>query len=91
LVLGDIPDLIPGFQSQRALLNQELKAACSRYKQCYLVPLSDVFQQIQKDRYLVYNARRYGIRELLPDGLHLGPVASAYIADMIETMMLARS
>jgi lysophospholipase L1-like esterase len=91
LVLGDIPDLIPGFQSQRALLNQELKAACTRYKQCYLVPLSEVFQQIQKDRHLVYNSKRYTIRELLPDGLHLGPVASAYIADMIETMIVARS
>jgi hypothetical protein len=91
IVLGDIPDLLPGFQSQRALLNQELQAACTRYSQCYLVPLSEVFQQIQKDRSLVYQSKRYTIRELLPDGLHLGPIASAYVADMIETMMLQGS
>jgi hypothetical protein len=72
-------------------LNQELQAACTRYSQCYLVPLSEVFQQIQKDRSLVYQSKRYTIRELLPDGLHLGPIASAYVADMIETMMLQGS
>lgn len=90
LVLGDIPELIPGLQRQRMLLNQTLQDACARYSQCYLVPLSEVFQQIQRDRFLVYQSKRYTFRELLPDGLHLGPVASAYIADMIETMMLKR-
>lgn len=91
IVLGDIPDLLPGLQSQRAHLNQQLQEACARYNQCYLVPLSEVFQQIQRDRYLVYQSRRYSLRELLPDGLHLGPVASAYVADLIENMLLTRS
>jgi hypothetical protein len=91
IVLGDIPNLLPGLQSQRTLLNHHLQQACARYSQCYLVPLSEVFQQIQRDRYLDYQAKRYSIRELLPDGLHLGPIASAYVADMIETMLIKGS
>ncbi len=91
IILGDIPDLLPGMQGQRPLLNQMLQEACARYSQCYLVPLSEVFQQIQRDRHLVYQTKRYTIRDLLPDGLHLGPIASAYVADLIENMMAARS
>src|SRR5690606_32414241 len=91
LILGDIPDLLPGLQSQRAILNQELQQACARYSQCYLVPLSEVFQQIQRDRHLVYQTKRYTLRELLPDGLHLGPIASAYVADLMEDLLQGRS
>ncbi len=41
---------------------------------------------------LSYKGRHYTLRELIPDGLHLGTVASEYLADqMIEILNLQAS
>ncbi len=83
IILGEVPLLLPGMQPQAAAINQALHAACLHYEQCTVVPFTSMLFKILRDGSLTYKGSSYGLRELIPDGLHIGPIASRYIADSI--------
>ena len=92
IVLGEIPELLPGRQSQRSRLNSELQNACASYDKCRLMPFIDLHAKVMRDGFLMIGGKRYGLRELLPDGLHLSETASDYLADQMRDVLLrARS
>jgi hypothetical protein len=87
LVLGDVPELMYGKQPGRKRLNQEISRLCKAPHGCYLVPLDALLARVKKDGGLQIGDRLVPRRELLPDGLHLSPVASDYIADGIQAIL----
>jgi hypothetical protein len=87
LLLGDIPLLLPGRQPQRERLNRAMRAQCTRTIRCILVPLDSLHQQVIRDGFLAIHGRRYTLHELVPDGLHLSPPASEFLADTLVALL----
>jgi hypothetical protein len=87
LLLGDIPELLPGRQPQRVRLNQAIRAQCTRTLQCRCVPLDALHQQVLRDGFLAIHGQRYTLRELVPDGLHLSPPASEFLAETLVALL----
>jgi hypothetical protein len=83
LILGDIPELLAGAQTSRAVLNQAIRERCRPERSCYVIGLDRLYQTVQSQGYLLIEGRRFQLREILPDGLHLSAKASEYIAQMI--------
>lgn len=83
LVLGEVPELLWGRQPQRCRLNQELARIRTEFSGCYVIPLDQMYLQILRDGFLVIHGQKYSIHDLIPDGLHLSPIASAFLADNI--------
>lgn len=87
IILGEVPLLLPGMQPQAALINRELQKACEIYDKCTLVPFTSMLMKVLGEGSLTYKGRRYSLQELVPDGLHIGPIASQYLADtLFETL-----
>lgn len=84
LILGDIPELLPGRQSLRPELNAALRSICALNPHCLLMPLDKIHEQAVKNG-LTINNRKYSIHELIPDGLHLSEPASEYLANQIAS------
>ena len=91
VVLGEIPELLPGRQPQRQKLNQVLKDACSDYDKCYLMPFIELHAKVMRDRYLMIDGKRMTFTELVPDGLHLSDTASHYLANVMREVLLGRN
>jgi hypothetical protein len=87
LVLGEIPQLLPGQQPSYKTLNDEIHRLCTTAKQCFVMPLDKLVQQIARDHAFTIKGRRYGLSVLVPDGLHINDVASDYLADLLEEIM----
>lgn len=90
LVLGEIPELLPGRQGQRMALNEAIKTRCSRYKLCFLMPFDTLHRQILSEGFLEIKGKKYTIRELVPDGLHLSSPATEYLADLMLAVLHRR-
>lgn len=87
LVLGNIPNLMPALQPSRSALNQAMEKACRDYDKCMILPFDSFLQRLLREGSLTYENRRYSYRELLPDGLHVGPVGSAYLGQKIAELL----
>lgn len=83
LVLADVPELLPGRQPSRLELNRHLRSVCTRQRDCHLLSLDALLQQILRDGALVHEGRRIPLPQLVPDGLHLSEVASEFLAGRI--------
>ncbi|RYZ77656.1 MAG: SGNH/GDSL hydrolase family protein [Proteobacteria bacterium] len=88
LVLGDIPELFPTRQSNREMLNDALSHAQANHPYCRILPLSDLLLKIVEDEQLIFRGKTLSLGDLLPDGLHLSPVASEFLAEEIENALL---
>lgn len=88
LIVGDIPELLPGRQPLRARLNKEIHRRCRILKDCYVLELDRLHRRVLRERALEIKGRRYDLRELVPDGLHLAELASEYLADFIFALPL---
>ncbi len=87
IILGEVPNLLPGMQPQAALINRELQKVCDSYSKCTIVPFTGMLVKVLSEGALTYKGTRYNLRQLIPDGLHIGPIASQYIADTLyETL-----
>lgn len=84
VVLGEIPELLPGRQPSRVRLNREIHALCVERKGCHVLPLAVMLERALRDGFVEIRGRKYALHELVPDGLHLAPVASLHLADEIE-------
>ena len=83
LVIGNIPSLLSGSQPSRDALNKAIEERCRAADKCTVARLDELYGQVQKAGYLEIQGRRYTLREILPDGLHLSPAASGEIAERI--------
>ncbi|SFM82829.1 hypothetical protein [Nitrosomonas communis] len=87
IVLGEIPELLPGRQINRIRLNQEIATKCASYKQCFLMPFDQLHRQVLKEGFLEIKGRKYSMRELVPDGLHLSQPTTEYLADIMFAIL----
>ena len=87
IVLGEIPELLPGRQGLRAPLNEAIKEKCAAYQQCYLMPFDRLHQKVLKNGYLEIHGKKMTMKELVPDGLHLSGPTSEYLADMMLALL----
>lgn len=90
IVLGEVPELIPGYQPRAAEINKVLKQACLDYDKCYLMPFIKLHQQIKREHSLTISGRRYSFKELVPDGLHIGDKVGDYLAEMMQDLLLGK-
>jgi hypothetical protein len=86
VILGNIPELLPGRQISRKYLNQKISEACERLENCFLMNLDQLHQQVVKEGLRIGN-QVYSIEDLVPDGLHLSDVAAHYIAERIQNVI----
>lgn len=82
LILGDVPELLPGYQPGRIQINKAINEACSS-GDCHVVMLSKLHLEVMRNGGLKIKTRLYRFRELVPDGLHLGDIAGEYLADYV--------
>lgn len=90
IVLGEIPELLPGYQPHHAKLNQAIRRACDGYAKCFLMPFIDLHRQLLRDEALEIGGKRVGVMDLVPDGLHLATPASEYLADLMRDVILGQ-
>lgn len=86
-ILGDIPELLPGWQYSRKLIQDEIHRVCHQSPYCLLMPLEHVYKDVLREGGITYQNKQYELWDLVPDGLHIGDVAGNYLADiMLETL-----
>ena len=83
LVIGEIPELLPGRQASRAKLNEAIQANCLKANQCFIMPFDQLHHQLMKDGYLEIKGKRMTLKSIVPDGLHLSEPASEFLADRL--------
>lgn len=83
-VLGEIPEFTSDYQMSIAPLNKAIHDSCSTYDSCRLLPLNHLLQTTIDEGFLIHRGKKFPLNELLPDGLHIGNVASEYLADRIS-------
>lgn len=92
LIIGDVPELIPGFQPLAQAINEKLYALQSRSKVLRVIPLEKLYLQMMETGYVEIKGHRYTFFDLVPDGLHIGDVASDFLADLVyETIRPTQS
>jgi hypothetical protein len=91
LVIGDVPELLPGFQPGRKELNQMIRRAGVSNDHVFTVPLDDLYQRILREHSLEIGGRNYSFLDLVPDGLHIGETASDFLADLIFDTLQSKS
>lgn len=83
IVLGEVPELLPGRQPHRQRLNEEITKVCSNYSRCYLMPFDRLHKQVLREGGIEMYGRWYTMRDIVPDGLHLVETAGDYLADVM--------
>lgn len=86
-VIGDIPELLPGWQKSRKEIQDEIHRLGRENPLCHVFPLNDIYKQVLADGYILYNGRQHQLWELVPDGLHIGELAGRYLADQISNLL----
>jgi hypothetical protein len=89
VVFGDIPELLAGHQPGRAKLNKALRELRAN-GHCVLVELDELHRDVMRHGGLKVNGRLYTLRELVPDGLHIGDVAGEFLADLVHKTIRGR-
>lgn len=87
VVIGEVPELLPGMQPSRVAINQAIHKQCTSTKNCYVMKLDTLLKQVLSDGYLSVKGRKYTLPELVPDGLHLGPVAGEHLANRLAMLL----
>lgn len=88
LVLGDIPELLPGNQSNRNKLNEAIRAQCTRQQNCFIMPFDDLHRQVLKDGYFLANGEKLSMNQIVPDGLHLSEKAGNELASRLKQVLI---
>lgn len=90
LVLGEVPDLLPGFQPARQQLNDAIAKKCFMSKQCHMLALDSHLRRLRQDGYLTFAGKRFRLAELIPDGLHLSASASEFLAAELKALLVSK-
>lgn len=90
LVIGDIPELAPGFQPARKVLNKKLRELAAKSPLMRLIPLEKLYLQVLADGFVEIRGQRFTFFDLVPDGLHIGDVAADFLADLVYETIRSR-
>jgi hypothetical protein len=90
IVLGEVPLLIAGLQPGRTRLNAALRAECSAYEQCYLMPLDQIHAELIHHELISASGAPFEAADLLADRLHLSDHGSEYLANVMLQLLEAR-
>ena len=85
LILGRIP----GFhmlQIHREELNEAIEKEARNYELARVIELDRLFEQVMADEGIHIDGKHHRMSDLIPDGLHPGPVAAQYIAHSIAPL-----
>ena len=88
LLLGDIPELLPGRQPARVALNRAIREACQPARGAFVMGLEEIHREVVGGGVMIHG-RRHGLRDLVPDGLHLSEVAGDYLAEWVYAAFYA--
>lgn len=80
LILGEVPELVPHYQKSVVKINQQMRKHCNAYGNCKIIPLHKITLNVLNDGFISHNGKKYLLKELLPDGLHISRPASEYLA-----------
>lgn len=83
VVIGNIPELLPGRQPSRRKLNALIRQQAGESPHCRVLDLDSLHRRVLRDGYLTIGARRRGLFDLIPDGLHLSDEAADHLADLV--------
>lgn len=88
IVVGRIPGFHP-LQIHRDELNEathaEVRQSLESGHRAVVLPLDELFEQVSRDRGLEIDGKHHRLADLIPDGLHPGPIAAEYISKRLET------
>lgn len=90
LVIGEVPDLLPGFQPARQTLNDAIAKKCFMNKNCYMFALDPLLQKLRQDGYLSFAGKKFRLAELVPDGLHLSSAGSELLAAELKALLVSK-
>ena len=84
LIIGDVPEILAGHQSNREAVNVAIRKNCTPANNCVILPLEKLFKKLLADGSIHSRGKEYSLLDLMPDGLHLSAPASDFCADQIE-------
>jgi hypothetical protein len=91
LVLGEVPELLPGLQPSRVAINKAIVEMSNYAANCSVMNFDELLQQVLRDGYLLVKGRKYTLQELVPDGLHIGPVLSEELANRLALKLAEKN
>jgi hypothetical protein len=91
LVLGEVPELLPGMQPSRVAINKAIVETCKATANCSVMNFDLLLQQVLNDGYLSVKGRKYTLQELVPDGLHMGAVLSEELANRLASKLAEKN
>lgn len=87
LVIGEVPDLLPGFQPARLHINDAIEDRCADERRCYMLSLDPLLRELRENGFLTFKGRRLTMKDLVPDGLHLSSVGSELLAEQLKELL----
>jgi hypothetical protein len=81
---------VPGFhllQIHRDELNAAIEREVENYSLAKMLKLDELFERVMSDEGVHIDGKHHRIEDLIPDGLHPGPVAAEFIAREIENLV----
>jgi hypothetical protein len=87
LVLGEVPELMPGRQTSVSAINKKIHEVCKSTSRCKILPLNSILRKTLMDGYIIQDGKKYTLETLLPDGLHISKPASEFLADQIQKLL----
>lgn len=90
LIIGNVPELLPGFQPARQYINEAIAKTCYINKNCYMFDMEALLKKLREEGYLTFSGKRYLLTELIPDGLHLSAAGSALLAADLKALIVSK-
>lgn len=88
MVIGDVPELLmPGYQRHRREINEAIYRECAAYPRCQVLSFDRMREELASQRFLILRGRKLTFREIVPDGLHLSPVASDCLMEEVRSLV----
>jgi hypothetical protein len=87
LVLGDIPEIVAGFQPGRPALNKAIAQACADYSKCHVMPFDQMHRDLMKIGFVEVNGHKLSLHEIVPDGLHLSSIAADFLCEKLKSLL----
>jgi hypothetical protein len=87
VIIGRIPSF-HALQVHREELNEAIEREVRHHGRACVLELDRLFDEAMRGGGVLIDGRHHPFRDLIPDGLHPGPVASEYIAREIRRLAL---
>jgi hypothetical protein len=85
IIIGNVPAIHP-LQIHRDELNEAIEREVANHPRAALLSLDQLFATVIENAGIEIDGKHHSLMDLIPDGLHPGPVASAYVAKEISSL-----